>query len=153
MSYATVDNVKSLFRDFADNSDPAVTDTEIQEFLDSAFSIINAKIGTLYSLPISNVGNPDSFEILKRLETFKVACIVDDILNNYSEADKKPSWCKKAKALMYELVPPMDPKTCKQCEPTMRLPDATYLGTSTQKNRISIGPTTGTIFKKGQDNW
>ncbi len=153
MSYATPDNVKSLFRDFADNSEAAVDDTEIQEFLDDAHSIINAKIKTLYTLPITVIDNPESFAILRRLETYQVACVVDDILNNYSEADKKPQWCKKAKELMNELVPPRDPKTCRQCEPTMKLPDAPYLGINEQKNRISVGAKTPPVFKKNGNNW
>lgn len=153
MSYATPDNVKSLFRDFADNTEAAVTDTELQEFLDDAALIIDAKIGTLYTLPITLVGNPESFGILRRLETYKVACIVDDILNNYSEADKKPGWCAKAQELMDELVPPRRGTKCKQCEPTMKLPDAEYLGTSIQKGKIKMSATTGTVFTKGANNW
>ena len=153
MSYATVDNVKSLFRNLTTDAQSAVTDAEIQDFLDDADEIINAKIGTLYLLPITEGANPKSFKILKRLESFKVACIVDDILNSYGEADKKPGWCKKAKELMNELVPPKDKKTCKQCEPTMKLSDASYLGTRSQKSKVKISSTTGTVFKKGSDNW
>ena len=153
MSYATPDNVKSLFRDFADNTDAAVNNTELQEFLDDADEIINAKIGTLYQLPITVGNNPKSHAILKRLETFQVACIVDDILNSYGEADKKPQWCKKAMVLMEELVPPRSSKNCRQCEPLMKLPDAIYIGTSTQRNRITVSKTSGNIFQKGENNW
>jgi hypothetical protein len=153
MSYATPDEVKSLFRDFAEPADAAVTDAEIQEFLDDASNIIDAKVGTLYSLPITLGSNPKSFSILKRLETFKVACIIDDILNNYSEADKKPMWCKKAQELMNEIIPPIDKKTCRQCMPTLILPDATYNGTIQQRNKITINKKSGTIFTKGGDNW
>lgn len=152
MSYATIDNVKSLFRDFADNPDAAVTDDELQEFLDDANAIVNAKIGTLYAMPITEIDNPESFKILRRLETFKVACVVDDILNSYGEADKKPMWCKKATELMNELVPPKK-ANCKQCEPTMKLPDALYLGTSTQRGKIKISATEGTVFRKNENNW
>jgi hypothetical protein len=82
---------------------------------------------------------------------FKVACIVDDIINSYGEADKKPTWCKKAHDLLEALVP--SKKNCKQCEPTMKLPDAEYLGTSTQRGQIRIAATSGTVFKKGANNW
>ncbi len=153
MSYATPDNVKSLFRDFADNAEAAVTDDELQEFLDDAEEIINAKIGILYTLPITEGANPQSFKILKRLETFQVACIVDDILNSYGEADKKPGWCKKAQTLLTELVPGINPTTCRQCEPVMKLPDAIYTGTANQKKRITISATTGVQFQKGVDTW
>ena len=152
MSYATVDEVKSMFRNFTSTSNPAVTDAEITAFLDNTTAMIDAKIGTLYQMPITVGVNPESFKILKQIQMFKVACIIDDILNSYSEADKKPMWCKKAEALMKALVPPRE-NGCRQCEPTMKLPDAVYEGTDTQRNRISIGATTGTVFKKGADNW
>lgn len=153
MSYATPGQVKSLFRDFADNDDAAVNDGELQEFLDDAEAIINAKLATIYTLPVTEVLYPEAFTILKRLSTFKVACIVDDILNNYSEADKKPMWCKKAEELMNAIVPPLDPKTCKQCPPSLLLPGVPYTGVNTQRGRIKISATTGTVFKKNQDNW
>tara|TARA_R110001599_G_scaffold203550_1_gene400695 strand:+ start:856 stop:1317 length:462 start_codon:yes stop_codon:yes gene_type:complete len=153
MSYATIDEVKTMFRDFADNSEAAVTDVEITLFLDNSTSIIDAKVGTLYVLPLTEGTNPESFKILKQLQMFKVACIIDDILNDYSEADKKPMWCKKAEALLNALVPPIDPKTCRQCPPTMKLPDAPYLGVPEQRGKMTISNTTGTIFKKGGDNW
>lgn len=152
MAYATKEDVKAMFRDFHEGSDPAVSDADLDLYITNTTSIINAKIGTLYVLPINDTDNPESFAILKQLQMYKVACMVDDILNNYAEADKKPSWCKSFKMLMAELVPPKN-DDCKQCEPTMKLPDAEYIGTPTQKNRISVGPTTGTIFKKGADNW
>jgi hypothetical protein len=153
MSYATRDEVKSMFRDFADNSEAAVVDTEIDLFLDNTTAVIDSKVGTLYSLPLTLLDNPQSWAILKQLQMYKVACIIDDILNDYAEADKKPMWCKKAKMLLNEIIPPVDPKTCKQCEPTLKLPDAIYLGTPTQKSRMTVSKTSGTIFKKGENNW
>jgi len=149
MSYATPAQVKSLFRHFADNSEAAVIDTEIQDFLDDAEEIINAKLGTLYTMPITD---PAALKILKRLETFQVAAVVDDILNNYSEADKKPQWKSNADKLMKDLVPPRNAKGI-QPEPTMKLPNENYLGTSTQRGKITLSRTSGTIFKKGANNW
>jgi hypothetical protein len=153
MSYATPTNVKSMFRNFASGSSPAVTDAEIQEFLDDASNIIDSKIGTTYQLPITIGDNPASFSILKRIEIFMVAAIVDDILNSYGEADKKPIWGKKAEDLLNEYVPKYDKSKCIQCDPTSRLPDAVYLGTSTQRGRIKLNPTSGTTFTKGGNNW
>jgi len=153
MAYATKDEIKSLFRDFADNSEAAVDDTDLDLWIENSTSIIDSKIGTLYATPITEVDNPESFKILKQLQMFKVACIVDDVLNDYSEADKKPMWCKKASSLMNALVPEINPKTCKQCPPTMKLPDASYLGTSEQKSQIKVSATSGRIFVKGADNW
>jgi len=153
MAYATKDDVKALFRDFADNADAAVNDSDLDLFIDNTTSIIDSKIRTLYSMPITEANNPESFKVLKQLQMYKIACMVDDILNDYSEADKKPMWCKKANMLMEAIVPPKDPKTCKQCEPTLKLPDATYLGTSIQRGKVTINRTSGTVFRKGEDNW
>jgi len=153
MSYATVDEVKSMFRDFTDSSDPAVTDAEITLFLDNSTGIIDAKIGTLYTLPATLIDNPVSFSILKQVQMFMVASVIDEILNSYGEADKKPAWGMKAEQLMDSLVPGIDPKTCKQCEPTMKLPDLVYVGTSSQRGKMTISKTSGTIFVKGADNW
>ena len=153
MAYATKDEIKSLFRDFADNAEAAVNDDEIDVFIENTDSIIDAKIGTVYALPITELLYPESFKILKQIQMFKVACIIDDILNDYSEADKKPMWCKKAHSLLEALVPSFDPKTCKQCPPSMILPDAPYQGTSSQKNKITVSATSGRQFEKGVDTW
>jgi len=153
MSYATVDNVKSMFRVLASGSVPAVTDAEIQEFLDDAFLIINAKLGTLYTLPITLGTNPQSFGIVKRIEIFKAADVVDNILNSYGEADTSPEWGKKAKEILMALVPPINPRTCKQCEPTMILPDVPYLGTNQQRGKLKLRSTDTPTFSKGGDNW
>ena len=152
MSYATKEDIKSLFRDFADNSEAAVNDADLDLFIANSTAVIDAKIGTLYLLPITEIVNPLSFAILKQLQMFKVACIVDDILNSYGEGDKKPTWCKKAMELMNSLVPEKK-NNCVQCEPTMKLPDTPYLGTSVQQGQIRIAATTGTVFKKGANNW
>ena len=151
MIYATKEEVKSLFRDFCDNADAAVSDDELDLFIDNTGCEIDAKIGTLYLLPITEIDTPKSFKILKQLQMYKVACIVDDILNSYGEADKKPMWCQRANKLMDMLVPPK--KNCKQCEPTMKLPDAEYTGVPAQTGQIRISATSGNIFRKGANNW
>lgn len=154
MSYATPSNVKSYFRDWAEPSDgPAITDDELQEWLDSTFAKINAKLGTMYTLPITLGANPLSYPIVKDIEAMWVAGIADDVLNSYGEADKKPSWKSDSKTMLKELVPQYDKKTCKQCPPTSVLPDVTFLGTKKQRAQITISKTSGAIFRKGQDDW
>lgn len=152
MSYSSVDNVKALFRNLNGGSTPAVTDLEIQDTLDDLSAIIDAKIGTLYSLPITSVGNPLSFKILKKIESYLAASDIDDILNSYGEADKKPMWGKKGMELLKALVPDINSKGV-QPKPTMILPDASYLGTIAQKSQIKMSAVSGTTFKKGANNW
>lgn len=151
MSYATKDEIKSMFRDFADDADAAVSPTDLDLFLENSKEIIDSRISTLYKLPITLVDNPKSFKILKQVQMYKVACMVDDILNNYGEADKKPSWCKMSEMMMKELVP--SKKDGKQVEPVMKLPDAEYLGTTRQSSRIKIAATSGRQIIKGGNNW
>lgn len=154
MSYATPQDVADLFRSLdLEDSTAAVTKSKIQKWLDSASLKIDAKIGTLYQLPINNSTAPKSVKILAEIEAMKVAAIVDDILNTYKEADKKPNWEKRACMMLEELVPDRDTKTGKQVEPTMKLPDAVYTGTNEQKSSISVSATTGRIFEKGRDTW
>lgn len=152
MSYATKDDVKALFRDWCDNDDAAVNDADLDLLLTNHAAMIDSKIGTLYQLPITLADNPQSFAVLKQIHMYLVACDADDIINDYESAEKKPMWCKKAYKMLKGLVPDKE-KGCKQCEPTMKLPDAEYLGTSIQRNQIKIGATSGQVFRKGQDNW
>ncbi len=154
MSYATVDQCKSMFRCLDTTvTDPAVTDAEILEFIDETCASIDGCINELYSLPITAIDNPKSFLILTKLTKFKVAGILDDILNSYGDADKKPTWHKQGEQLLNKICPPKDPKTCKRCEPVMKLPDASFLGANPKGDTISVKATSGRVFSKGGNNW
>ncbi len=152
MSFATPQDVKDFFRHFADNSEAAVTDAKIQKWLDSEHEFVLGKVGTLYQLPITAEANPKSALILADIEAMLVAAKVDDILNNYSEADKKPQWFRNAMLKLKEYVPDKD-KEGKQPEPTVKLPDVTYNGTRAQKGQLKVSSTSAPIFSKGGDNW
>lgn len=150
MSYATISDVKSLFRNFQDNSDPAVTDASISKFLDNAKATIDSRLYGLYTLPITG---PISLKILSQVEMFLVADIVDNILNTYSDAQKKPQYYKRAMEMLADIAPEKDAKTGKQPEPLTKLYDSTYLGTNVQKGKFKLSSAEGTIIKKGSDTW
>lgn len=152
MAYATKHNVKMLFRDFPVDADAAVTDLHLDAFLDQSTALIDARLKGLYELPITELGNPASFSLLAHIQAMYVASMVDDILNNYSEADKKPTWYKKAMEQLNMIAPIKNPKG-EQAEPSSFLPDANYLGTNIQKGKFKLSSTDTTIFKKGADNW
>lgn len=154
-SFATPADVTACFRNLdITSSNAAVTSVQIQKWLDSAHNFVIGAIGTLYALPITKDSNPLSAAIIAEIEAFKVAGIVDDVLNTYAEADKKPQWEKRAMMTLKQYVPDKDPKTGYQPVPSVKLPDAQYVGTGEQKGRVSVQNTTsGPIFKKGQDNW
>lgn len=153
MSFATPENVAGFFRNFdpsAGNS--AVTSVEIQEWLDTEHSFVLGKIYTMYKAPITVADNPLSANIIKDIEAMLVAGRVDDILNTYTEAQKKPMWEKRAMYRLEEYVPKKD-KDGKQPTPTILLPDAEFLGSTSQQGQLKLSSTSTPIFTKGQDNW
>lgn len=152
MSYAAPADVAALFRNLnLAKTDTAVTSAKIQDWLDNASAMIDSRIGVLYSLPITSGANPLSFKILKSIESFYVAGIVDDILNSYSDGDKKPYWEKRAEAMLEKYAPE---EYFNGSAPMAKLPDATYLGTSTQQGQFRASNTTLTpTFTKGGNNW
>ena len=152
MAYATKHNVKMLFRDFPADADAAIPDTHLDTFLDQTSAVIDARLSGLYSLPITELGNPASFVMLAHIQSMYVASMVDDILNNYTEADKKPNWYKRAMEQL-NMIAPLKNSKGEQPEPSSFLPDADYLGTNIQKGKFKLSSTDTAIFKKGVDNW
>jgi len=152
MTYATVDNVKSMFRKLAGTSKAAITDAEIQEFLDDATLTLDARIGTLYTLPLTVLDNPKSYALMAKMEKYLAADVVDSILNNYSSDKLKPDWGKKAMKELEVYAPSLNNKGI-QPEPIAKLPDAVYTGTSGQRGRVSGASTTSPTFTKAGDNW
>jgi hypothetical protein len=152
-TFATPTDVTDLFRNIdIESSESAITESKIQKWLDAAHSFVMGKVYTLYQKEITEENAPLSFAIIAQIEAMKVAAIVDDILNNYSEAMKKPQWEKRACAMLEEYVPDRDSKG-NQPEPTVKLPDAIYIGTNIQQSSIRVSATTGATFVKGRDNW
>lgn len=152
MSYATSGEVESMFRDITIDADSAVSTADMTLFLENTTEIIEAKLSTLYVVPILVGTSPKSFKIVKQIQMNMVAGMIDDILNSYSEADKKPMWAAKAEMMLKSLVPEKDKKGY-QPPPSMILPDATYLGTTQQKSGIKLKADSGRIFEKGKVNW
>ena len=152
MAYSNADEVKALFRDFPNTTDAAVDDTKINNFLNSMSNLVDARLKGFYQLPISYANNPISYSIISQIVAFKVAAIVDDILNTYSEADKKPIWDKKADQMLDDIAPKRN-KDGGQPTPNNILPDATYLGSSNSSSTIKLSSTATPVFTKGGKNW
>lgn len=154
MSYCTPTQVVSMFRNLdLTITDPAVTEAEIQEWIDENCASMNACLSELYVLPINEIDNPESWKILRKICRYKTAATVDNVVNEYSEADKKPEWGEWAHKMMLKLCPEKDPKTCMRCEPTFKLPDTPFKGANTPGNTIAVKATSGVQFKKGRDDW
>ena len=151
MAYTTIAKVKAMFRNFTGNtSNQAITDATLTEWITAKDARINSRISRYYELPIIA---SESLLILEEISCLMVAHQVDNVLNNYTDAQKKPDYAKQADALLNEYAPlPKD--NCKPCEPVSRLPDATYTGLQNDKRRLSVSvTTTAPIFQKGVDSW
>ena len=153
-TFATPADVRACFRNMGTlPTNSEVNDTKIQAWLDAIEVRVMGKIYTLYASAITSAVNPLSVKLIAQIETFFAAAIVDDILNTYSDGQKKPTWEKRAIEMLNELIPPRD-KDGRQPEPLTKLPDATYLGTTTVTGQLSVkNITTGPRFKKGENNW
>lgn len=152
-SFATPANVQAYFRDLTiDATDGAVTSAKIQAWLDSKHQYVMGKIYTLYASTITQGANPLSFLIIADIEAMLVVAIVDDILNNYNDAQKKPTWEKRAMALLCEYIPNKNSDGI-QIEPSIKLPDATYLGSTKPRGTLKVSSTATPIFTKGGVNW
>jgi len=151
MAFTTVEKVKSMFRNLTlDGSASALTTAEVQLFIDEASAVVSSCLKEFYDM--DNVGT-NSALILSRIETFKVADIVDDILNNYSEASQKPFYGKKAEKLLEKYIPRFNEKSCEWCDPMAKLPDTPYKGLPSTTTQVTIKNTAGPTFKKGVDSW
>ena len=80
MSYCTIAEVASDFKDITFDSDSSVTDTEVQEFIDQECEFINGMICRRYVAPIVELDSPSAFKILKRICIFLVADRVRHVL-------------------------------------------------------------------------
>lgn len=151
MSYAKVEDVVALFRNLdIEQIDAAITEDEIETFLEDAEARINTRLLKFYTLPIDADANPKSFRYLATIEKYFAAAVVDEILNNYAEGERRPTWEKKALQMLEEIAP----QDCDTCKPASLLPDADFLGNSTSRGRfaassVEISP----VFERGKNNW
>ena len=150
MSYSTKDQCKAMFRNFDNPTTPAIADATIDEFIEEADQEIDAALTGVYTLPI--VG-PDSLLILRKISRLLTAAVMDDILNTYSEADKKPSYKKDAMKMLQDISGVLDPELGRKLRPISLLPDAEYIGETKKENTIAVSATDGRQFIKGEDSW
>jgi len=155
MAYTTVEKIKTMFRAFTSSTtNAAVTDASITEFIAEIDAIIDSRLSSFYELPI-DAGNTAALAILGRVSRLFVAAILDDILNTYSEADKKPTYKKDAETLLNSLVPQVD-KSGKWFAPLSPLPNVLQLGIPGNPNTqatIKVSSNEDPTFKKGVDAW
>ena len=152
MAFTTVEKVRSMFRSLTlDGAKSAITTAEVEAWIDEVSAIVCGCLDQFYDL--DNVGAKSAL-ILCRIETFKTAGIVDDVLNNYPDAKSKPMYDEKGSKLLKKYTPQWDEKNCQWCAPLAKLPDTKFLGLPSTTTKISIqNTTTAPTFKKGVDAW
>ena len=151
MAYTTVAKVKSMFRNLkTDGTNSALTTAEIQIWIDEVSAAVVSCLSQFYTM--TSVGS-NSELILSRIETFKVAGIVDDMLNNYAEAKSKPMYDKKGENLLQKYIPQYNTKKCEWCDPLAKLPDPPFIGLPSSTTEMSVQSQGPATFKKGVDAW
>jgi len=89
MSYCTVEDVKSDFKNLQITSTSSVTIDEVQKFIDQECAYINSRICSLYKVPVDEIVSPMSFEVLKRINIFLAADRVRHVLYVKTGIDNK----------------------------------------------------------------
>lgn len=147
-TYAQISDIKQLFPNFPENRDALVNETSIGEYLRHSYQVINGRIANYYETPILVADSPCSYEILREIQAFYAADIVDRVLNPGRKVTEGPHWGQKAYRLLNEIAP--DPNRGEH--PTTILPDATYIG-SRIHNAVVSGSTGDPVFTKAGDQW
>lgn len=80
MSYCTVEEVKSDFKNLEITATSSITIDEVQAIINQECAYINSRICALYKVPINDTDSPNSFLVLKRINIFLAADRVRHIL-------------------------------------------------------------------------
>lgn len=153
MAYVTAANVASEFKKIAFDSNSAITDTEVTEFIEQEEAVINATVSNRYEVPVTGT---EAVKILKNISVAYVAYRVAKILNlkkdiplpekfvsqtllaNIQEGDKY----KEAKRLLYDI---RDGKII--------LKDATALSTTQGVKSYNAENAIGPQWKRDTRQW
>ena len=91
MAYVTEALIEAEFKDIDFNASSAVTTSDITEFITQEEALLNAQVGTVYSVPIASASSPISFNICRLASTLMVKARILDILyvKSNTEADQE----------------------------------------------------------------
>lgn len=78
MAYATSTDIASEFKNITFDSSSAVTDAEVDGFIEQEEAVINATISNRYEIPVTGT---EALKVLKKVTIDYVACRVAKILN------------------------------------------------------------------------
>lgn len=99
MSYCSVDDIRSDFKDIVFNATSSVTEDEVQKFIDEETAFIDSMICARYIVPIVELDSPNSFLVLKRIAIFLVSDRVRHVLYVKTGRDASDQNTKGLKSL------------------------------------------------------
>lgn len=99
MSYCTVEDVKSDFKNIQITTTSSVTIAEVEKIIAQECAYINSRICSLYKVPVDENISPMSFEVLKRINIFLAADRVRHILYVKTGRDNSDQDTKGLKSL------------------------------------------------------
>lgn len=164
MAYATVDQIRSMFRQIKisaatgdDSTETVVTTEDVDEFIEEVESELNAKLSLYYITPITGT---ESLKIMRRIVRMKVSHIIKGVLE-VQDAEKtqdvQADLDKKANKMIETLLPQENPVTRITDPPKMPLPDADVKETSPRNGSLFKTSVSGTTVEptitKGGNNW
>lgn len=99
MSYCTVEEVKSDFKNIQFTATSSVTIDEVEDFIEQECAYINGRICKLYKVPVVEANSPMAYSILKRINIFLAADRVRHVLYVKTGIDEKDQDTKGVKSL------------------------------------------------------
>lgn len=144
MAYSTNADVASLFKGLTFSSDTNPTDTEVDSFITEADQLIDAKVGTRYSTPVTGT---NSLIVLKTISKYLVAADVQQILKVKSGGEKANQeshrdFRKVAMGLLKDIQ-----------EGCLLLSDATARSTGQGVKSFNVDCDIQHTFKRNTDQW
>jgi len=80
MSYCSVDDISSDFKDIVISTTSSVTIEEVEKFIDEETAFIDSMICSRYQVPVVELDSPNAFLVLKRICIFLVSDRVRHVL-------------------------------------------------------------------------
>lgn len=97
--YCTVDEVKADFKNLEITANSSVTIPEVEAIIEQECAYINARICSLYEVPVVEGTSPISFNVLKRINIFLAADRVRHVLYVKTGRDNSEQDTKGLKSL------------------------------------------------------
>ena len=138
-----------------ENTNTAITEEEVAEFIAEADAEIDGKLFDYYATPITGAS---SLLIVGQISKLKVAHTIKTILEattqfSDKEQEVQTNLEKKANAMLLDIIPCYDQKADRWTEPKIQLSDASRKATSPKTDSLfSASSNTATIVKGG-GNW